>query len=179
VCRQRILVQGRVHQAADRNGLCGEGPEDGFEPGAVIGALIDMKAVKKAHIADAVKKGAKLAVGGGRSALGSTFFEPMVLIDVTTDMVTTKEETLEPAVPLYRFKTDADAIKIANDAQFGLAAYFYNRDIGRIWRVAEGLEYGIVGINESVISARRWACAHAFSLACGSSARDHRAQSRH
>ena len=145
----------------------------------MIGALIDMKAVKKAHIADAVKKGAKLAVGGGRSALGSTFFEPMVLIDVTTDMVTTKEETLEPAVPLYRFKTDADAIKIANDAQFGLAAYFYNRDIGRIWRVAEGLEYGIVGINESVISARRWACAHAFSLACGSSARDHRAQSRH
>ena len=93
-------------------------------------------------------------------------------------MITT-EETFGPVAPLYRFKTDDEAVKMANDTEFGLAAYFYSRDIGRIWSVAEGLEYGIVGINEGIISARRWACAHAFSLACGSSARDHRAQSRH
>jgi succinate-semialdehyde dehydrogenase/glutarate-semialdehyde dehydrogenase len=127
---------------------------DGFEPGAVIGPLIDMKAVEKveAHIADAVKKGAKVVTGGKRSALGGTFFEPTVLTDVTTDMVITKEETFGPVAPLYRFKTDDEAIKMANDTEFGLAAYFYSRDIGRIWRVAEGLEYGIVGINEGIIS---------------------------
>ena len=127
---------------------------DGFEAGAVIGPLIDMKAVEKveAHIADAVKKGAKVVTGGKRSALGGTFFEPTVLTDVTTDMVITKEETFGPVAPLYRFKTDDEAIKMANDTEFGLAAYFYSRDIGRIWRVAEGLEYGIVGINEGIIS---------------------------
>ena len=127
---------------------------DGFEPGAVIGPLIDMKAVEKveAHIADAVKKGAKVVTGGKRSALGGTFFEPTVLTDVTTDMVITKEETFGPVAPLYRFKTDDEAIKMANDTEFGLAAYFYSRDIGRIWRVAEALEYGIVGINEGIIS---------------------------
>ena len=96
---------------------------DGFEPGAVIGPLIDMKAVEKveAHIADAVKKGAKVVTGG-------------------------------PVPPLYRFKTEAEAIKMANDTEFGLASYFYSRDIGRIWRVAEALEYGIVGINVGIIS---------------------------
>jgi succinate-semialdehyde dehydrogenase/glutarate-semialdehyde dehydrogenase len=127
---------------------------DGFEPGAVIGPLIDMKAVEKieAHIADAVKKGAKVVIGGKRAAQGGTFFEPTVLTDVTTDMVITKEETFGPVAPLYRFKTDAEAIKMANDTEFGLAAYFYSRDIGRIWRVAEALEYGIVGINEGIIS---------------------------
>jgi succinate-semialdehyde dehydrogenase/glutarate-semialdehyde dehydrogenase len=127
---------------------------DGFEPGAVIGPLIDMKAVEKveAHIADAVKKGAKVVTGGKRSALGGTFFEPTVLTDVTTDMVITKEETFGPVAPLYRFKTDDEAIKMANDTEFGLASYFYARDIGRIWRVAEALEYGIVGINEGIIS---------------------------
>jgi succinate-semialdehyde dehydrogenase/glutarate-semialdehyde dehydrogenase len=128
---------------------------DGFDPGAVIGPLIDMKAVEKvdAHIADAVKKGAKVVTGGKRSALGGTFFEPTVLTDVTTDMVITKEGTFGPvAPPLYRFKTDDEAIRMANDTEFGLAAYFYSRDIGRIWRIAEGLEYGIVGINEGIIS---------------------------
>jgi succinate-semialdehyde dehydrogenase/glutarate-semialdehyde dehydrogenase len=126
----------------------------GFELSAVIGPLIDMKAVEKveAHIADAVKKGAKVALGGKRSALGGTFFEPTVLTDVTTDMVITKEETFGPVAPLYRFKTDDEAITMANDTEFGLAAYFYSRDIGRIWRIAEGLEYGIVGINEGIIS---------------------------
>ena len=96
--------------------------------------------------------GAKVVIGGKRSALGGTFFEPTVLTDVTTDMVITKEETFGPVAPLYRFKTDDEAIKMANDTEFGLAAYFYSRDIGRIWRVAEGLEYGIVGINEGIIS---------------------------
>jgi succinate-semialdehyde dehydrogenase / glutarate-semialdehyde dehydrogenase len=139
---------------------------DGFEPGAVIGPLIDMKAVEKVegHIADAVNKRAKVVIGGKRAALGGSFFEPTVLNDVTTDMVITKEETFGPVAPLYRFKTEADAVKMANDTPTltlrrsraregrGLASYFYSRDIGRIWRVAEALEYGIVGINEGIIS---------------------------
>jgi succinate-semialdehyde dehydrogenase/glutarate-semialdehyde dehydrogenase len=121
----------------------------------VIGPLIDMKAVEKVevYIADAVKKGTKIVTGGKRSVLGGTFFEPTVLTDVTTGIVITKEETFGPVAPLYRFKTDDEAVKMANDTEFGLAAYFYSRDIGRIWRVAEALEYGIVGINESIISA--------------------------
>src|SRR5215813_5435074 len=107
---------------------------DGFEPGAVIGPLIDMKAVEKveAHIADALKKGAKIVTGGKRAAQGGTFFEPTVLTDVTTDMVITKEETFGPVAPLCRFKTDDEAISMANDTEFGLAAYFYSRDIGAI-----------------------------------------------
>ena len=127
---------------------------DGCEPGAVSGPLIDMKAVEKVevHIADAVKKGAKVVLGGKRAAQGGSFFEPTVLTDVTTDMIVTKEETFGPVAPLYRFKNEGEAIKTANDTEFGLAAYFYSRDIGRIWRVAEALEYGIVGINEGIIS---------------------------
>jgi succinate-semialdehyde dehydrogenase/glutarate-semialdehyde dehydrogenase len=111
--------------------------------------LIDMKSVEKveAHIADAVKRGTKVVTGGKRAAQGGSFFEPTVLTDVTTDMVITKEETFGPVAPLYRFKTDAEAISKANDAP-----YFYSRDIGRIWRVAEALEYGIVVINEGIIS---------------------------
>jgi succinate-semialdehyde dehydrogenase / glutarate-semialdehyde dehydrogenase len=132
---------------------------DGFEPGAVIGPLIDTKAVEKveAHIVDAVTKGAKVVTGGKRAAQGGTFFETTVPTGVTTDMVITKEETFGPVALLYRFKTEDEAIKMANDTEFGLAAYFYSRDIGRIWRVAEGLEYGIVGINEGIISPKaRW-----------------------
>jgi succinate-semialdehyde dehydrogenase/glutarate-semialdehyde dehydrogenase len=106
----------------------------------------------EAHIADSVKKGAKVVTGGKRAAQGGSFFEPTVLTDVTTDMVITKEETFGPVAPLYRFETEADAVKMANDTEFGLASYFYSRDIGRIWRVAEALEYGIVGINEGIIS---------------------------
>src|SRR5205807_5749354 len=100
-----------------------------------------MKAVEKveAHIADAVRKGAKVVTGGKRAAQGGSFFEPTVLTDVTTDMVITEEETFGPVAPLYRFKTDDEAIKMANDTECGLAAYFYSRDIGRIWRVAEAL----------------------------------------
>jgi succinate-semialdehyde dehydrogenase / glutarate-semialdehyde dehydrogenase len=121
---------------------------DGFEPGAVIGPLIDMKAVEKveAHIADAVKKGAKVITGGRRAAQGGSFFEPTVLTDVTTDIVMSKEETFGPVAPLYRFKTEEDAaVKMANDTppcpppqagevKEGAASYFYSRDIGRIWR---------------------------------------------
>jgi succinate-semialdehyde dehydrogenase/glutarate-semialdehyde dehydrogenase len=157
VCANRILLQDGVYDAFTKRLAETAGAmkvADGFEPGAVIGPLIDMKAVEKveAHIADAVKKGAKVVTGGKRSALGGTFFEPTVLTDVTTDMVITKEETFGPVAPLYRFKTDDEAIKMANDTEFGLASYFYARDIGRIWRVAEALEYGIVGINEGIIS---------------------------
>jgi succinate-semialdehyde dehydrogenase / glutarate-semialdehyde dehydrogenase len=157
VCANRILVQDGVYDAFTKRLAETAGAmkvADGFEPGAVIGPLIDMKAVEKveAHIADAVKKGAKVVTGGKRSALGGTFFEPTVLTDVTTDMVITKEETFGPVAPLYRFKTEADAVKMANDTEFGLASYFYSRNIGRIWRVAEALEYGIVGINEGIIS---------------------------
>src|SRR5207245_9144842 len=102
-----------------------------------------------AHVADAVKKGAKVVTGGKRAAQGGSCFEPTVLTDVTTDMVITKEETFGPVAPLYRFKSEDEAIKMANDTEFGLASYFYSRAIGRIWRVAEALEYGI---NEGIIS---------------------------
>src|SRR6516162_10190258 len=154
VCANRILVQDRIYDAFTKRLAETAGAmkvADGFEPGAVIGPLIDMKAVEKveAHIADAVKKGAKVVTGGKRAAQGGSFFEPTVLTDVTTDMVITKEETFGPVAPLYRFKTDDEAISMANDTEFGLAAYFYSRDIGR---VAEALEYGIVGINEGIIS---------------------------
>jgi succinate-semialdehyde dehydrogenase/glutarate-semialdehyde dehydrogenase len=157
VCANRILVQDGVYDAFTKRLAETAGAmkvASGFEPGAVIGPLIDMKAVEKveAHIADAVRKGAKIVTGGRRAAQGGSFFEPTVLTDVTTDMVITKEETFGPVAPLYRFKTEAEAIKMANDTEFGLAAYFYSRDIGRIWRVAEALEYGIVGINEGIIS---------------------------
>src|SRR5260221_10441359 len=157
VCANRILVQDGVYDAFTKRLAETAGAmkvADGFEPGAVIGPLIDMKAVEKveAHIGDALKKGAKIVIGGERNALAVTGFESSPLTDVTTDMLITREETFGPVAPLYRFKSEADAIKMANDTEFGLAAYFYSRDIGRIWRVAEALEYGIVGINEGIIS---------------------------
>ncbi|MGH7097655.1 MAG: NADP-dependent succinate-semialdehyde dehydrogenase [Stellaceae bacterium] len=157
VCANRILVQdgvydafaGRLAEAAGAMKVA-----QGFEPGAVIGPLIDMRAIEKveSHIADALQKGAKLALGGRRHALGGSFFEPTVLTGVTADMLITREETFGPVAPLYRFKDEAEAIQMANDTEFGLAAYFYARDVGRIFRVAEALEYGIVGINEGLIS---------------------------
>ncbi|MGH7093213.1 MAG: succinate-semialdehyde dehydrogenase [Stellaceae bacterium] len=148
VCANRILVQDGVYDAFTKRLAEAAGAmnvADGFAPGAVIGPLIDMKAVEKveSHIADALSKGAKIVIGGKRSALGGSFFEPTVLTDVTTDMIVTREETFWPVAPLYRFKGEADAVRMANDTEFGLAAYFYSRDIGRIWRVAEALEYGI------------------------------------
>ena len=157
VCANRILVQdgvydafvGKLADAAASLKVSG-----GMEEGAQQGPLIDMAAVEKVeeHIADAVAKGAKVATGGSRHALGGTFFEPTVLTEVTTDMKVTKEETFGPLAPVFRFKTEEEAIRMANDTEFGLAGYFYSRDIGRCWRVAEALEYGLVGVNEGVIS---------------------------
>ena len=157
VCTNRFLVQEGIYPAFSAKLVEAVGAlkvGDGLAAGTLQGPLIDMNAVLKVeeHIADAVKKGARVIAGGKRHALGGTFFEPTVPTDVTTDMVITKEETFGPVAPLYRFKTDDEAIKMANDTEFGLAAYFYSRDIGRIWRIAEGLEYGIVGINEGIIS---------------------------
>jgi succinate-semialdehyde dehydrogenase / glutarate-semialdehyde dehydrogenase len=157
VCANRILVQDGVYDAfarklADSVASMKVGP--GTETGTVIGPLIDMKAVEKVedHIADAVKKGAKVVVGGKRHKLGGSFFEPTVLTEVNTQMKVTREETFGPVAPLFRFSTDEQAIEMANDTVYGLAAYFYSRDIGRCWRVSEALEYGIVGVNEGIIS---------------------------
>ena len=126
----------------------------GLEEGVSQGPLIDMLAVEKVeeHIADALSKGARLVVGGSRHELGRSFFQPTILADVDTSMKVTKEETFGPLAPLFRFKTEEEAIQMANDTEFGLAAYFFSRDMGRVWRVSEGLEYGIVGANVGIIS---------------------------
>ena len=122
--------------------------------GITQGPLIDHAAVAKveSHIADALSKGAQLKVGGQRHALGGTFFQPTVLTEVTQAMHVAREETFGPVAPLFRFDTEAEVIAMANDTEFGLATYFYSRDIGRVWRVAEQLEYGMVGINTGLIS---------------------------
>ncbi|MCH9050048.1 MAG: NAD-dependent succinate-semialdehyde dehydrogenase [Proteobacteria bacterium] len=157
VCANRLLIQdgvyeefsGRLAKAASAMKV-----GDGFEDGVEQGPLIDMNAIDKVedHIADAVSKGAEIMVGGKRHELGGTFFQPTVLTNVDTQMKMAHEETFGPVAPLFRFASEADAIEIANDTEFGLAAYFYTRDIGRVWRVAESLEYGIVGVNEGIIS---------------------------
>ncbi len=157
VCANRILVQDGVYDAfagklAEKVKALKVGP--GTEAGVTIGPLIDSNAVAKVeeHIQDAVAKGARVAVGGKRHSLGGLFFEPTLLTGVTTKMKVTKEETFGPVAPLFRFKTEEEGIAMANDTEFGLASYFYARDIGRIWRVGEGLESGIVGINTGIIS---------------------------
>jgi succinate-semialdehyde dehydrogenase/glutarate-semialdehyde dehydrogenase len=129
-------------------------PASGLETGATQGPLIDNAALAKveSHLADAKANGAKVLLGGNRHSLGGRFFEPTVLADVTPKMLISREETFGPVAPLFRFKTEAEAVSLANDTEFGLAAYFYGRDIARIWRVAEALEYGIVGINTGMIS---------------------------
>jgi succinate-semialdehyde dehydrogenase/glutarate-semialdehyde dehydrogenase len=155
VCANRILVQEGVYDAfAEKLAVAvaalkvGNGADDGV----TTGPLINSAAVKKVqeHIDDAVAKGATIVSGG--KALGGNFFEPTLLRDVTTDMAVTREETFGPVAPMFRFKDESEAIAMANDTEFGLACYFYTRDIGRIWRVGEALEYGIVGINEGIIS---------------------------
>ena len=157
VCANRIYVQDGVYDAfarklADKVSSFKVGP--GTEPGVIIGPLIDEQGLKKVeeHIADAVKKGAKVVAGGKRHSLGHSFFEPTILVNVTTDMIVTREETFGPVAPLFRFKTEEEAVKLANDTEFGLAAYFYARDLGRVWRVAEQVESGIIGINTGIIS---------------------------
>ena len=157
VCANRLLVQDGVYDAFAAKLAAAVAKlkvGDGLKGETQQGPLIDDKAVAKVeeHIADAVKKGARIIAGGKRHALGGTFFEPTILADVTPAMAVAKEETFGPVAPLFRFKTDDEAIKMSNDTEFGLAAYFYSRDIGRIWKVAEGIEYGMVGINTGLIS---------------------------
>jgi succinate-semialdehyde dehydrogenase/glutarate-semialdehyde dehydrogenase len=120
----------------------------------VIGPLIDDKALAKVEeqVNDAVKKGGKVLIGGKRHALGGSFYEPTVVSGATKDMLAFREETFGPFAPIFKFSTEAEAIAMANDTPFGLASYFYSQNIGRIWRVAEALEYGMVGINEGIIS---------------------------
>jgi succinate-semialdehyde dehydrogenase/glutarate-semialdehyde dehydrogenase len=127
---------------------------NGVEVGVNQGPLINMDAIAKveSHIADAVNQGARVVVGGKRHALGRTFFEPTVLANVTTRMLVSREETFGPVAPVFRFKDEADVIKMANDTQFGLAAYFFARDLGRVFRVAEALEYGMVGVNSGILA---------------------------
>jgi succinate-semialdehyde dehydrogenase/glutarate-semialdehyde dehydrogenase len=157
VTANRIYVQDGVYEAfaaklAERVKTLN--PANGLEAAATQGPLIDDKAVAKVeeHIQDAVQRGAKVTVGGARHALGGRFFQPTVLTGVTPSMMISREETFGPVAPLFRFKTDEEAIALANDTEFGLAAYFYGRDIARVWRVAEALEAGMVGINTGLIS---------------------------
>src|SRR5881296_4730037 len=157
VCANRLLVHDAVYDAfaaklTEKVKAMKVG--NGMEPGVVQGPLIDKAAVEKVeeHISDALSKGAKLLTGGKRHALGGTFFEPTVLANVNTNMKVTREETFGPVAPLFRFKDEKEAIRLANDTEFGLASYFYGRDVNRVWRVAEALEYGIVGINTGIIS---------------------------
>ena len=158
VCANRFLVQDGVYdefadafaKAASKLKIA-----PGLEGGSEQGPMIDMAGVEKVeeHIEDAVSKGATIATGGKRHALGGTFFEPTVLTGVDTQMKVAREETFGPVAPLFRFEDEGEAIRLANDTEFGLAAYFYSRDIGKVWRVAEALEYGIVGVNVGIISA--------------------------
>jgi succinate-semialdehyde dehydrogenase/glutarate-semialdehyde dehydrogenase len=157
VCANRLLVQAKVYDvfsAKLADAVRTLQPAPGLETGATQGPLIDDKAVEKveSHVADALSKGASVLVGGKRHSRGGRFFEPTILTGVTPAMAVAREETFGPVAPLFKFETEADAIALANATEFGLAAYFYGRDIGRIWRVAEALEYGIVGINTGLIS---------------------------
>lgn len=157
VCVNRILVQDGVYDEFARRLVAAVAKlkvSDGMVEGAQQGPLIDMAAVKKVedHIQDALDKGARVLLGGKRHELGGSFFQPTILSDVTPDMAVAKEETFGPVAPLFRFSTEEEAIRMANDTEVGLASYFYTRDIGRIWRVGEALEYGMVGINEGIIS---------------------------
>ncbi len=158
VCANRIYVQDQVYDAfADK--LAAEvkklkvGP--GIEEGVTTGPLINKAAVEKVeeHVADALKGGARVILGGKRHERGGNFFQPTILADVTSQMLIAREETFGPVAPLFRFKTEEDVIAMANDTPFGLAAYFYARDVGRVWRIAEALECGIIGINEGIISS--------------------------
>ena len=157
VCTNRLLVQDGVYETF-AGSLAREVEKlqvgNGLSEGAQQGPLIDPAAVEKVegHIADAVGKGARIVTGGKRHALGGTFFQPTILADVTRDMAVAREETFGPLAPLFRFSTEEEAIRMANDTEFGLAAYFYTTDLARTWRVSEGLEYGIVGINTGIIS---------------------------
>ena len=157
VCVNRFLVQDGVYdEFASKLTAAVEAMKvgNGVEEGVVQGPLINEAGVAKVkeHVEDAVGKGAKVVAGGKQHALGGNFFEPTVLTDVTPDMVVAREETFGPVSPLFRFESEKEAIAMSNDTEFGLAAYFYTRDSARTWRVSQALEYGIVGVNEGIIS---------------------------
>lgn len=157
VCVNRFLVQDGIYDAfiekftaAVKRLNVGNGADEGITQGPLIN-IAGMEKVAD-HVADALSKGGRVVTGGKAHALGRSFYEPTVIADVTTEMKVAKEETFGPLAPVFRFKTEQEAIAMANDTEFGLASYFYTRDIGRVWRVGEALEYGIVGINEGIIS---------------------------
>jgi succinate-semialdehyde dehydrogenase / glutarate-semialdehyde dehydrogenase len=157
VCANRLLVQAPVYEAFTKklvHAVAQLRVGDGLKGPTDQGPLIDAKALAKVeqHLEDAVAKGARIALGGRRHALGGTFFEPTVVTEVTPAMLMAREETFGPVAPLFRFETELDAIRMANDTEFGLAAYFYTRDLARSWRVAEALEYGMVGLNTGLFS---------------------------
>ncbi|HUI59566.1 MAG TPA: NAD-dependent succinate-semialdehyde dehydrogenase [Steroidobacteraceae bacterium] len=157
VCANRFLVQSSIYEAfASRlvDAVAQLRVGDGLKGPTDQGPLIDAKALAKVeeHVADAVAKGAHIAYGGKRHALGGTFYQPTVVTNVKPDMLVAREETFGPVAPLFRFDTEAQAVRMANDTEFGLAAYFYTRDLARSWRVSEALEYGIVGLNTGLIS---------------------------
>jgi succinate-semialdehyde dehydrogenase/glutarate-semialdehyde dehydrogenase len=158
VCTNRFLVQDGVYDAFAgklAQAVAAMKVGNGLEPGVQQGPLIDARAVAKieSHIKDATARGARVLTGGKRHALGGNFFEPTVLADMTANMLVAREETFGPLAPLFRFRDEDEAIRQANDTPFGLAAYFYSRDLARVWRVAEALEYGMIGINEGIISS--------------------------
>lgn len=157
VCANRIYVHESVYEAFSQKLAKAVGQlkvGNGLDVGVTQGPLIDNAAVAKVqeHIEDAVSKGAQVLVGGQPHALGHSYFEPTILINVDSDMKVAKEETFGPLAPLFKFSSDDEVIQMANDTDFGLAAYFYSRDIGRVWRIAEALEYGMVGINTGILS---------------------------
>jgi succinate-semialdehyde dehydrogenase/glutarate-semialdehyde dehydrogenase len=157
VCANRIYAQDKIYDAfVEKLAAKAKAMKigDGTENGVMQGPLINAHAVAKVeeHIADAVSHGAKIVTGGKRHELGGTFFEPTVLSDVPVDALVTREETFGPLAPVYRFKTEDDVVAMANASPFGLASYFYSRDIGRVWRVAEALESGMVGVNTGLIT---------------------------
>ena len=157
VCANRFLVQDGVYDefAEKLSAAVGEMKVgDGMDEGVTQGPLIDEQAVQKVeeHISDAVSKGARVMVGGERHELGGSFFQPTLMVDVSSQMMLAHEETFGPVAPLFRFESEEQAIEMANDTEFGLAAYFYSQNLGRVWRVSEHLEYGMVGINSGIIS---------------------------
>ena len=157
VCANRLLIQDGIYEAFAAKlaeAVAAMKVDDGLEAGTQIGPLINQAAIAKVEklVADAVAKGARVVLGGGRHARGGNFYAPTILTGVTTEMDLAQEEIFGPVAPLFRFKTDEDAVRMANDTRYGLASYFYSRDIGRVWRVAEQLEYGMVGINDGIIS---------------------------
>jgi succinate-semialdehyde dehydrogenase/glutarate-semialdehyde dehydrogenase len=157
VCANRLYVHKKVHDAfVEKFAKAVQAIKvgNGMEAGVSQGPLIDEAALEKVerHIADALSKGAKLVTGGKPSSLGGTYYEPTILDNVTNDMLITYEETFGPVAPIITFESDEEVVQLANNSQYGLASYFYSRDIGRIWKVAEALEYGMVGVNSGIIA---------------------------